>query len=64
VTRDELSDLESRLTELEFRLRVTDRINRDSAPGARPAQPSGESGQTQAIRQTRVDAPTDSGGIN
>ncbi len=64
VTRDDLSDLESRLTELEFRLRVTDRINRESSSTARPADSSGEPGQTQAIRQTRVDTPTDAGGLD
>jgi hypothetical protein len=60
VTRDDLSDLESRLTELEFRLRVTDRINREGSASSRPV----ETDQTQAIRQTRVDTSSESGGMD
>jgi hypothetical protein len=58
VTRDDLKDLESRLTELEFRLRVTDRVNRDSTASGGPFDQSGETGQAQAIRQTRTDTPS------
>ncbi len=58
VTRDDLKDLESRLTELEFRLRVTDRVNRESAPSGVPFDQPGETGQAQAIRQTRTDTPS------
>jgi len=58
VTRDDLKDLESRLTELEFRLRVTDRVNRESAPAGGPYDQSGEAAQAQAIRQTRTDTPS------
>jgi hypothetical protein len=58
VTRDDLKDLESRLTELEFRLRVTDRVNRDAAPSGAPFDQPGETGQAQAIRQTRTDTPS------
>jgi hypothetical protein len=58
VTRDDLKDLESRLTELEFRLRVTDRVNRETTPAGGPYDQSGETGQAQAIRQTRTDTPS------
>jgi len=58
VTRDDLKDLESRLTELEFRLRVTDRVNRDSAGSGAQFDQSGGTGQAQAIRQTRTDTPS------
>jgi hypothetical protein len=58
VTRDDLKDLESRLTELEFRLRVTDRVNRDSTASGGSFDQSGETGQAQAIRQTRTDTPS------
>jgi len=68
VTKDDLKDLESRLTELEFRLRVTDRVNRETTPSAGgPYDQTGETGQAQAIRQTRTDAPREqpaSGGID
>jgi hypothetical protein len=58
VTRDDLKDLESRLTELEFRLRVTDRVNREAATPGGPFDQSGETGQAQAIRQTQTDTPS------
>lgn len=64
VTRDDLSELESRLTELEFRLRVTDRINREGNAPARPLDSPGDSEQTRAIRQTRIDTPRESGGLD
>ena len=63
VTRDDLRDLQSRLTELEFRMRVTDRVNRESAVGGAFDQ-SGETGKAQAIRQTRTDTGTTSGGMD
>jgi hypothetical protein len=63
VTQDDLRDLQSRLTELEFRMRVTDRVNRESAVGG-PFDQSGETGRAQAIRGTRTDTGTTSGGID
>lgn len=61
VTRDDLSDLEARLTELEFRLRVTDRIKRESdMTGGADAGP----GRSSAVRRTRSETPLDSGGID
>ncbi len=63
VSQDDLRDLQSRLTELEFRIRVTDRVNRESAVGG-PFDQSGDTGTAQAIRQTRTDAGTTPGGID
>jgi len=62
VTKDDLNDLESRLTELEFRLRVTDRVNRESGGG--PFDQSGSTAQAEAIQQTRVDTGTKPGGLD
>jgi hypothetical protein len=64
VTRDDLKDLESRLTELEFRLRVTDRVNREATTPGGPFDQTGETGQAQAIRQTRTDTPSSPGGFD
>lgn len=64
VTHDDLKDLESRLTELEFRLRVTDRVNRETAAEPGPFDQSGQTGQAQAIRQARTDTGTQPGGID
>jgi hypothetical protein len=64
VTVDDLRDLESRLTELEFRLRVTDRVNRETAAEPEPFDQTGQTGQAQAIRHARTDTGTQPGGID
>jgi hypothetical protein len=64
VTKDDLKDLESRLTELEFRLRVTDRVNRDTGIGGGPFDQSGKTAQAEVIQQTRVDTGTKPGGAD
>jgi hypothetical protein len=64
VTQDDLRDLQSRLTELEFRLRVTDRVNRESAPAAAgPFDQAGETGRGR-VRPTTPGTGTTSGGID
>lgn len=65
VTQDDLRDLQSRLTELEFRLRVTDRVARETAPPATsPFDQSGETGRGQGLRPSAPDTGLSSGGID
>jgi hypothetical protein len=64
VTKDDLKDLEARLTELEFRLRVTDRVNRESGPAGVPFDQSGGTAQSEALQQTRIDTGTTPGGLD
>lgn len=65
VTQDDLRDLQARLTELEFRLRVTDRVARESAPPAPgPFDQSGETGRGARVRPSTPDTGLSSGGID